>query len=55
VVGEAANGQVQLTLEAVARLMRKIRAPESPQELTDREVEVLQLLPQGQELQADRG
>jgi DNA-binding NarL/FixJ family response regulator len=44
----AANGQVQLPPQAAARLMREVRAPESPEALTERETEVLRLLAQGQ-------
>jgi two-component system, NarL family, response regulator LiaR len=44
----AADGQVQLTPKAAARLMQAISAPESPEELTERETEVLRLLAQGQ-------
>jgi DNA-binding NarL/FixJ family response regulator len=43
----AAEGQVQLSPQAAARLMREVRAPESPESLTDRETEVLRLLAQG--------
>jgi len=43
----AAAGQVQLSPQAAARLMREIRAPESPQSLTERETEVLGLLAEG--------
>ena len=43
----AAAGQVQLSPEAAARLMREVRAPESPEALTERETEVLRLLAQG--------
>lgn len=43
----AAEGQVQLSPKAAARLMREIRAPESPEKLTEREVDVLRLLAQG--------
>ncbi|MDX1992681.1 MAG: response regulator transcription factor [bacterium] len=43
----AAEGQVQLSPKAAARLMREVRAPESPETLTDRETEVLRLLAQG--------
>src|SRR2546423_147553 len=43
----AAAGQVQLAPQAAARLMREVRAPESPEALTDRETEVLQLLARG--------
>ena len=44
----AAEGQVQLSPQAAARLMREVRAPESPEALTERETEVLRLLAQGQ-------
>ena len=44
----AAAGQVQLSPQAAARLMREVRAPDSPEALTDREIEVLRLLAQGQ-------
>ena len=50
----AAEGQVQLAPEAAARLMREVRAPESPEPLTERETEVLQLVARGQGEQADR-
>jgi DNA-binding NarL/FixJ family response regulator len=43
----AAAGQVQLSPKAAERLMREVRAPESPETLTDREVEVLRLLAEG--------
>ncbi len=43
----AADGQVQLSPQAAARLMREVRAPESPEALTDRETDVLRLLAQG--------
>ncbi|MBP7686561.1 MAG: response regulator transcription factor [Thermoflexales bacterium] len=43
----AAAGQVQLSPKAAARLMREVRAPESPETLTERETEVLRLLAQG--------
>ena len=43
----AVQGQVQLTPEAAARLMQVVSAPESPQPLTEREIEVLRLLAQG--------
>jgi two-component system, NarL family, response regulator LiaR len=43
----AANGQVQLSPKAAARLLREVRAPESPEALTEREVEVLRLLAKG--------
>jgi DNA-binding NarL/FixJ family response regulator len=43
----AAAGQVQLSPHAAARLMREVRAPESPEPLSDRETEVLRLLAQG--------
>lgn len=43
----AAEGQVQLSPQAAARLMREVRTPESPESLTDRETEVLRLLAGG--------
>lgn len=43
----AAAGQVQLSPRAAERLMREIRAPESPEKLTERETEVLRLLATG--------
>ena len=43
----AAAGQVQLSPEAAMRLMREVRAPENPDELTERETEVLCLLARG--------
>jgi NarL family two-component system response regulator LiaR len=43
----AAAGQVHLAPEAAARLMREVRFPESPEELTKRETEVLKLLARG--------
>jgi DNA-binding NarL/FixJ family response regulator len=44
----AAEGRVHLAPEAAARLMREVRAPESPEELTEREAEVLRLVARGQ-------
>ncbi len=43
----AAAGQVQLSPAAAARLMREVRAPESPEALTPRETDVLRLLAEG--------
>ncbi len=43
----AAAGQVQLSPEAAVRLMREVRAPDSPETLTERETEVLRLVAQG--------
>ena len=43
----AAAGQVQLSPRAAERLMREIRAPESPEKLTERETEVLRLIALG--------
>jgi DNA-binding NarL/FixJ family response regulator len=43
----AASGQVQLSPKAAERLMREIRAPESPEKLTEREIDVLRLLAEG--------
>src|SRR5215467_12909494 len=44
----AAAGQVQLTPQAAARLMQAVSTPESPEQLTERETEVLRLMAQGQ-------
>src|SRR5207247_622164 len=43
----AAEGQVRLSPEASARLVREIRTPQSPETLTERETEVLRLLAEG--------
>jgi NarL family two-component system response regulator LiaR len=43
----AAKAKVQLAPEAAAHLMREVRAPEGPEELTERESEVLKLLARG--------
>jgi len=44
----ASAGQVQLSPQAAARLLREVRTPESsPEPLTERETEVLRLLGQG--------
>ncbi|HMN61774.1 MAG TPA: response regulator transcription factor [Anaerolinea sp.] len=43
----AAAGQVQLSPQAAARLMREVQAPQSPEKLTERETDVLRLLAQG--------
>jgi two-component system, NarL family, response regulator LiaR len=43
----AAEGRVQLAPEAVVKLMSEVSAPENPEALTDREVEVLKLLARG--------
>jgi DNA-binding NarL/FixJ family response regulator len=43
----AAAGQVQLSPQAAARLMREVRAPDSPESLTERETDVLRLLAEG--------
>ncbi|MBE2201249.1 MAG: response regulator transcription factor [Anaerolinea sp.] len=43
----AAAGQVQLSPQAAARLMREVRAPESHETLTERETDVLRLLAKG--------
>lgn len=43
----AASGQVQMAPEAAARLVREVRAPESPEALSRREAEVLELLARG--------
>lgn len=44
----AAAGQVQLAPEAAARLIREVRAPEGPERLSEREMEVLRLVASGQ-------
>lgn len=46
-INAAANGQVQLSPQAAARLLREVPAPHSPEQLTDRETDVLRLLAQG--------
>lgn len=43
----AAQGEVHLSPQAAARLVRDVRAPENPQTLTVRETEVLKLMAQG--------
>jgi two-component system, NarL family, response regulator LiaR len=43
----AEKGQVQLSPQALERLMREVRAPQDPGKLTERETEVLRLLAQG--------
>jgi NarL family two-component system response regulator LiaR len=43
----AAAGQVQLSPQAAARLLREVQAPQSPEKLTGRETDVLRLLAQG--------
>lgn len=43
----AAQGEVHLSPQAAARLVRDVRAPENPQTLTARENEVLKLMAQG--------
>ena len=44
----AAEGKVRLAPEAAAKLIREVRAPESSEALTDREIKVLRLLARGQ-------
>jgi len=44
----AAAGQVQLSPQVTARLVREVAAPEQPQPLTERETSVLGLVAQGQ-------
>jgi two-component system, NarL family, response regulator LiaR len=50
----AANGQVQLSPQAAARLVREIKSPDSPEKLTERETDVLRLLALGSFEQGDR-
>lgn len=47
-IKSAAAGQVHLSPQAAARLVRDVRAPDHPQSLTSRETDVLKLLAQGQ-------
>lgn len=46
-IKRAAQGEVQLSPEAAARLVREVRAPESPEILTVREKQVLRMLAMG--------
>lgn len=46
-VKAAAAGQVQLSPQAAARLLREVKAPDSPETLTERETDVLRLLASG--------
>jgi len=46
-IKSAAAGEVHLSPQAAARLVRDVRTPENPQALTARETEVLKLLAQG--------
>jgi NarL family two-component system response regulator LiaR len=43
----AAAGQVQLAPEAQARLMREVRSPDGPEQLSERETDVLRLVAAG--------
>jgi NarL family two-component system response regulator LiaR len=43
----AAAGQVQLSREAAARLMKEVHAPQRPEPLTGRETDVLRLMARG--------
>jgi DNA-binding NarL/FixJ family response regulator len=43
----ASQGQVQLSPQAAARLIREVRTPDAPQPLTERETDVLKLLAAG--------
>jgi NarL family two-component system response regulator LiaR len=43
----AAAGQVQLSPQAAARLMREVSAPDGPETLTERETDVLRLVARG--------
>jgi DNA-binding NarL/FixJ family response regulator len=46
-IRSAADGQVQLSPQAMARLVREVRAPGSPETLTERETDVLRLIAEG--------
>jgi len=46
-IKRAAAGEVQLSPEAAARLVREVRSPESPEILTERETQVLRMLARG--------
>ncbi len=46
-IRSAAAGQVQLSPQAAARLVREVRAPENPESLTQRETDTLRLIAQG--------
>ncbi len=46
-VKAAAAGQVHLSPQAAAKLIKDVRAPEQPQALTQREIEVIKLLARG--------
>ncbi len=46
-VRAAAAGQVQLSPQATARLVREVRAPGNPESLTQRETDTLRLMAQG--------
>ncbi|MGH3086035.1 MAG: response regulator [Rubrobacteraceae bacterium] len=46
-IRDAASGKVRLAPEAASRLMREVRAPDSPEALTGRETEVLALVARG--------
>jgi DNA-binding NarL/FixJ family response regulator len=43
----AAAGQVQLSPKAAERLMQEVKAPENPEKLTEREIEVLRMIAEG--------
>jgi NarL family two-component system response regulator LiaR len=43
----AAAGQIQISPQAMARLVREVPVPDSPEKLTERETTVLRLLAQG--------
>jgi len=43
----AANGQVQLSPQAAARLVREVKLPSTPESLTERETDVLRLIGKG--------
>jgi DNA-binding NarL/FixJ family response regulator len=43
----AADGQVQLSPQIAARLIKEVKVPDSPEKLTEREIDVLRLLAKG--------
>lgn len=46
-IKSAADGQVQLSPQIAARLIKEVKVPDSPEKLTEREIDVLRLLAKG--------